>query len=106
MRQNFHNEAHTQFETSAVPPYFLQEIQAVTYQDILVQVFNASTPGTIEYARLVQNSKEVAFKLNTSSEYFGLLVASQALAWKDNVLEGYLVGTDVTKDSFFQRDKF
>lgn len=93
-----------QFNTTEIPGSFVQIIENLTKEDILNQVFNASAFGKIEYTRIANNSREVAFRLKTANagQHFCLLVASDATKWSDNVLENYeYTETPLTK-SFFK----
>lgn len=92
-----------QFNTAEIPSSFVQIIQDITKEDILKQVFNASAFGKIEYTRIANNSREVAFRLKTANagQHFCLLVASDATKWSDNVLENYeYTETPLTKSYF------
>lgn len=92
-----------QFNTAEIPSSFIQVIQDITKEDILKQVFNASAFGKIEYTRIANNSREVAFRLKTADagQHFCLLVASDATKWSDNVLENYeYTETPLTKSYF------
>lgn len=92
-----------QFNTAEIPGSFVQIIENLTKEDILKQVFNASAFGKIEYTRIVNNSREVAFRLKTADAgaHFCLLVASDATKWSDNVLENYeYTETPLTKSYF------
>ena len=92
-----------QFNTAEIPGSFVQIIENLTKEDILKQVFNASAFGKIEYTRIVNNSREVAFRLKTANagQHFCLLVASDATKWSDNVLDNYeYTETPLTKSYF------
>jgi len=92
-----------QFNTAEIPGSFVQIIENLTKEDILKQVFNASAFGKIEYTRIANNSREVAFRLKTANagQHFCLLVASDATKWSDNVLENYeYTETPLTKSYF------
>lgn len=80
-----------QFDTAEIPSFFVQSIENIGKEDILKHVFNASAFGKIEYTRIVNNSREVAFRLKTADagKHFCLLVASDATNWGENVLENY-----------------
>ena len=92
-----------QFNTAEIPGSFVQIIENLTKEDILKQIFNASAFGKIEYTRIANNSREVAFRLKTANagQHFCLLVASDATKWSDNVLENYeYTETPLTKSYF------
>ena len=92
-----------QFKTAEIPPSFIHIIDNITKEDILKYVFNASAFGKIEYTRILNNSREVAFRLKTADvgKHFCLLVASDATKWSDNVLENYeYTETPLTKSYF------
>lgn len=92
-----------QFNSAEIPGSFVQIIENLTKEDILKQVFNATAFGKIEYTRIANNSREVAFRLKTADagQHFCLLVASDATKWSDNVLENYeYTETPLTKSYF------
>ncbi len=80
-----------QFNTAEIPSSFIQIIENISKEDILKYVFNASSFGKIEYTRILNNSREIAFRLKTAEagQHFCLLVASDATKWSDNVLDNY-----------------
>lgn len=92
-----------QFNTAEIPSSFIQIIENISKKDILKYVFNASSFGKIEYTRILNNSREIAFRLKTaeSGQHFCLLVASDATKWSDNVLDNYeYTETPLTKSYF------
>jgi len=96
------NKAY-QFNTAEIPSSFIQIIQNISKEDILKYVFNASAFGKIEYTRILNNTREVAFRLKTAEagQHFCLLVASDATKWSENVLENYeYTETPLTKSYF------
>ena len=103
LRQDLMIHRDYQFNTAEIPGSFVQIIENLTKEDILKQVFNASAFGKIEYTRIANNSREVAFRLKTANagQHFCLLVASDATKWSDNVLENYeYTETPLTKSYF------
>lgn len=92
-----------QFNTAEILSSFIQIIENISKEDILKYVFNASSFGKIEYTRILNNSREIAFRLKTaeSGQHFCLLVASDATKWSDNVLDNYeYTETPLTKSYF------
>jgi len=92
-----------QFNTAEIPSSFIQIIENISKEDILKYVFNASSFGKIEYTRILNNSREIAFRLKTaeSGQHFCLLVASDATKWSENVLDNYeYTETPLTKSYF------
>ncbi len=92
-----------QFNTAEIPSSFIQIINDITKEDILKHVFNASSFSTIEYTRIANNSREVAFRLKTTEtgKHFCLLVASDATKWSSNILDNYeFTETPLTKSYF------
>ncbi|WP_195251368.1 DEAD/DEAH box helicase family protein [Romboutsia sp. 1001713B170207_170306_H8] len=76
-------------------------IQSVTYEDILLNVFNSKSPGEIEVSEIGKQSDELTFRLKTSdvSTPFALIKASKvAVSWKKNVLNGYNFTEDIVAD--------
>lgn len=93
-----------QFNTAEIPSSFIQIINSLTKSDILKFVFNASAFGKIEYTRILNNNREVAFRLKTAAagHHFCLLVASDATKWSDNVLENYEYTETPLTSSYFK----
>lgn len=92
-----------QFKTASIPSRFINLIRDITKKDVLKYVFHASTPGSIEYTRITNNSREIAFRIKTAEagKHFCLLVASDATNWSDNVLSNYeFTNTPLTKSYF------
>lgn len=92
-----------QFDTAIIPSWFVQTVNDITKEDILHHVFNASAHGKIEYTRISNNSREVAFRLKTSEtgKHFCLLVASDATKWSENILDDYeYTETPLTRSYF------
>ena len=78
----------------------LQELQNLTNDEFFENVFNTKSPGEIEVLEIKSNSRELAFKLKNAEKPFMLIVASDIVKWKDNVLEGYEFG-EALDESFF-----
>jgi len=93
-----------QFGKEPIPNRFFTLIKNITIEDILKYVFNASSPGIIEYTRIKNNSREIAFRLKTAEEgkHFGLLVASDSVNWSENVLSDYSYSQTPLTNSFFK----
>jgi superfamily II DNA or RNA helicase len=92
-----------QFNTEEIPSFFIQTINELSKKDILKYVFNATSFGIIEYTRIANNSREIAFRMKTADagSHFCLLVASDATKWSSNVLENYeYTETPLTKSYF------
>ena len=101
LAMDFLQNKDCQFSSTSIDNTFIQIIQSITESDILKYVFNASQTGSIEITRIVNNSRELAFKLTSSEKHFCLLVASDAVAWQDNILDDYqFVTTPLTKSYF------
>lgn len=92
-----------QFKSASIPSRFINLIREISKKDILKYVFHASNPGSIEYTRISNNSREIAFRIKTAEagKHFCLLVASDATNWSDNVLSNYeFTNTPLTKSYF------
>ena len=101
--QDLNSNRDFQFNTENVPSKFIILIKNITKEDILKYVFHALSPGTIEYTRITNNSREIAFRIKTAEagKHFCLLVASDATNWSDNVLSNYeFTNTPLTKSYF------
>jgi superfamily II DNA or RNA helicase len=92
------------FETEILPSRFILLVKGITKEDILKYAFNATSPGKIEYTRIIGNSREIAFRMKTAKKgkHFCLLVASDATNWSDNVLANYEYSRTPLTKSFFK----
>lgn len=103
LKSDLLNNKEYQFNTAEIPSWFIQVINDITKEDILKHVFNASSHGKIEYTRISNNSREVAFRMKTADigKHFCLLVASDATKWSDNILDNYeYTETPLTRSYF------
>jgi superfamily II DNA or RNA helicase len=102
--QDLNSNRDFQFKSASIPSRFINLIGDITKQDILKYVFHATSPGIIEYTRISNNSREIAFRIKTAEagKHFCLLVASDATNWSYNVLTDYEFSNTPLKKSFFK----
>ena len=81
----------------------ISKLSAIKYTDILCEVFNAYTPGSIEVLVLPSNKQELAFKLKTSDKPFALIKIGDITSWLKETLSGYEIVERWENESFFKR---
>jgi len=80
-----------------------KELSSIEYMDILREVFNTHTPGSIEVLVLPSNKQELAFKLKTSDRPFALIKIGDITSWLKETLSGYEIIERWENESFFKR---
>lgn len=102
--QDLNSNRDFQFKSASIPSRFINLIRDITKEDILKYVFHATSPGSIEYTRISNNTREIAFRIKTAEagKHFCLLVASDATNWSDNVLTNYEYSNTPLTKSFFK----
>lgn len=95
------------------PPFVFEEnehvnvaedvFRALTFNDVLRRVFNASKPGDIEILVRPSNRQELAFKLKTSDRPFALIKIGDISGWLKEELAGYEVNERFEDESYFER---
>lgn len=90
-----------EFESERIE-YNTDEIQKISYNDILEYVFNASTPGKIEVLKIPGNRQEIVFKLTTREKPFGLIKIGDISEWIKNKLSGYEIIETFDNESIFK----
>jgi hypothetical protein len=78
-------------------------LDAITYNDIINEVFNSQTSGKIEVLVLPSNKQELALKLKTSDRPFALVKIGDISRWLGETLSGYDVIERWENESFFER---
>lgn len=77
-------------------------IKALTYNDILENIFNAQTHGSIEVLKIPGNKQEIVLKLATSEKPFGLIKIGDISEWLKNKLTGYQIIERFDNESVFR----
>lgn len=90
------------FGDETISDDFIDLIRKVSYEDVLLHLFNTEHKGTIECIK-TKDSSELLFKLKTSSEPFALLKISDTKSWSNGLLYDYDITEDMTQGSYFQR---
>ncbi len=80
----------------------INEIQNITYIDILKNVFNSKNGGKIEILKIPGNRQEIVFKLTTSEKPFGLIKIGDISEWIKNKLSGYEINEKFDNESIFK----
>jgi superfamily II DNA or RNA helicase len=80
-----------------------EALASITYDDILTQVFNSQTFGSIEVLVLPSNKQELAFKLKTSDRPFASVKIGDISGWLKETLSGYEIIERWENESFFER---
>lgn len=77
-------------------------INCITYNDILENIFNAQTHGSIEVLKIPGNKQEIVLKLATSEKAFGLIKIGDISEWLKNKLTGYQIIERFDNESVFR----
>lgn len=77
--------------------------EALTLDDILASVYNASGPGQIEVLVRPSNRQEIAFKLKSADRPFALIRIGDIAGWMNDELEGYEVVEGFSDESYFEQ---
>ncbi|MEM3147202.1 MAG: hypothetical protein QXY94_06595, partial [Archaeoglobaceae archaeon] len=77
--------------------------QSLNMADVLLEVFNAESHGTIEVLVRPSNRQEMAFKLKTSDRPFALIKIGDISNWLKDKLTGYEVVERFEDESYFAR---
>ncbi len=75
--------------------------KALSLNDVLRRVFNASKPGDIEVLVRPSNRQELAFKLKTSDRPFALIKIGDISGWLKEELAGYEVNERFEDETYF-----
>jgi hypothetical protein len=78
-------------------------LEKITYQNILMDVFNSKSPGNIEVLTIPGNRQEMVFKLRTSEKPFALIKIGNISNWLKEHLEGYEINESFDNESVFKR---
>jgi len=81
---------------------FINLLRDISYEDILLYLFNAKSSGTIECIK-TKDISELVFKLKTSSEPFALLKISDTKSWSNGLLYNYDITEDLTQEGYFRK---
>ena len=79
-----------------------QDLDGITYDEVLRSVFNTQTQGQIEVLRIPGNQQELVFKMQTSSVPFALIRIGDVTNWVKEILQGYLMVERYDDASVFQ----
>jgi hypothetical protein len=79
-----------------------EKLRQISFSDVLNDVFNSQTPGSIEVLVHPKNKQEMAFKLRTSDRPFALLKIGDISNWLKRELEGYEIIDRFEEESFFR----
>lgn len=77
-------------------------LRSTTYEEILENVFNTTTPGRIEVL-ISQNRKELVFKMKTSDKPFALIRIGDITKLLKERFKGYDVVEKWKNESYFER---
>lgn len=95
--------AKTEFTNKEMPISLLDEIESITSEDILLNVFNTGSPGKIEVKILPNNKQELALSLKTSTRPFALIKIGDITGWIKEKLKGYEITETFENESLFKR---
>ena len=75
----------------------------INFQDILADVFNSKSSGSIEVLTIPGNKQEMVFKLHTSEKPFALIKIGNISKWLKETLEGYEINESYDNESIFKK---
>ncbi len=78
-------------------------LSKITYQDILEDVYNSKSPGSIEVLTIPGNKQEMVFKLKTSERNFALIKIGDISKWIKENFEGYEIIESFDNESVFRQ---
>jgi len=78
-------------------------LDKISYEDILKDIFNSKTPGSIEVLIIPNNRKEMIFKLRTSERPFALVKIGDISKWIKEELIEYEISETFDNESYFKR---
>jgi type III restriction enzyme len=91
------------FESDSVVSVQEDVLRGLKPKDMLKLVFNASSPGEIEYFVRPSDRRELAFALKTSGRPFALVKIGDISGWLKDELDGYNVTDRHEDESYFER---
>lgn len=89
------------FTRKALENHLTEEIDLLTYEDVLREFFYASSPSAIEVKISEGNTQELAFALKSASRPFGLIKIGDISKWLRDELVGYEVVERFSQGSYF-----
>jgi hypothetical protein len=95
--------AKFQFESVMLSGKFLDLLREITFEDVLEEVFNSKSTGTIEVVQIPQNRQELLFKLKSGDRPFALMKIGDITQWLRDKLEGYEIVERFEDESVFAR---
>jgi superfamily II DNA or RNA helicase len=95
--------ASFQFENVKLSVEFLDLLSKITFEDLLEDVFNSKSPGTIEVVQIPQNRQELLFKLKSGDKPFALMKIGDITPWLRGKLEGYEIVERFEEEKIFAK---
>jgi superfamily II DNA or RNA helicase len=95
--------ASFQFESVRLSGEFLDLLSKITFEDLLEDVFNSESPGTIEVVQIPLNRQELLFKLKSGDKPFALMKIGDITPWLRGKLEGYEIVERFEEESIFAK---
>ncbi len=80
-----------------------EDWEALSPEDVLRYVFNATAPGEVEVLIRPSDRKEMAFKLKTADRPFALIKIGDISGWLKEKLTGYEIAERFEDESYFAR---
>ena len=95
--------ANFQFENVRLSREFLNLLREITFEDLLEDVFNSKSPGTIEVVQIPQNRQELLFKLKSGDKPFALMKIGDITPWLRGKLKGYEIVERFEEEKIFAK---
>lgn len=90
------------YENKRVVQIAKEEIDALSVDDVLRDVYNAEVAGDIEVLVRPGNRQEIAFKMKTAAQPFALIKIGDVTGWLKEKLTGFEFIETLEAESFFQ----
>jgi superfamily II DNA or RNA helicase len=78
-------------------------LEKISYQDILEDVYNSKSSGTIEILTIPGNRQEMVFRLKKSERPFALIKIGDISKWIKETFEGYEIIESFDNESVFKK---
>jgi superfamily II DNA or RNA helicase len=80
----------------------LDIIKSLSFKDIILNVFNSGSVGSIEVVKIPNNNQELIFKVKSSDRAFALIKIGDISNWLKENLSGYEIIERFEDDSIFK----
>ena len=100
--EEFKSSTYTLGEKSETLKFFEEFLSSIDVKEVLKQVYNSETHGSVEYIINPNNKKEIALKLDSSDSPFALIRIGETSKWTKEFLHNYKENETFEEKSFFE----